>query len=151
MSIEFRQATREDLPVIIQMLAEDELGSVRERFEIPLPQAYYAAFDAIETDPNQEIIVADQDGEVVGSLQLMFLPSLSYQGGLRAQVESVRVIQRLRGQGIGADMMRWAIERARERGCHLMQLTSHKSRVDAHRFYEKLGFVMSHVGMKLDL
>jgi len=151
MPIQVRQATREDLPAIVQMLAEDELGTRRERFEVPLPQSYYEAFDAIESDPNQEIVVAELDGEVIGTLQLMFLPSLSYQGGTRAQVESVRVIQRLRGQGIGADMMCWAIERARQRGCHLMQLTSHRSRADAHRFYEKLGFVKSHVGMKIDL
>jgi len=151
MSIQFRQATQEDLPAIVQILAEDELGVGRERFETPLPPTYYTAFETIESDPNQEIIVVELDREIVGTLQLMFLPSLSYQGGTRAQIESVRVLQRLRGQGIGADMMRWAMERARQRGCHLMQLTSHKSRVDAHQFYEKLGFVMSHVGMKIEL
>jgi len=151
MSIQYRQSTREDLPAIVQMLVEDELGAKRERFETPLPQSYYTAFEAIESNPNQEILVAELDGEVIGTLQLMFLPSLSYQGGTRAQVESVRIVRRLRGQGIGAEMMRWAIERARQRGCHLMQLTSHKSRADAHRFYEKLGFVMSHVGMKIEL
>jgi len=133
------------------MLAEDELGAQREHFETPLPQTYYDAFKAIDGDPNHELIVADVDGEVIGALHLMFLPSISYQGGMRAQVESVRVVQHLRGQGIGADMMRWAMERSRQRGCHLMQLTSHKSRADAHRFYEKLGFVMSHVGMKIKL
>ena len=150
-NVQFRLATREDIPAIVQMLAEDELGAQRERFEIPLPQMYYEAFEAIERDPNQELVVAELDGEVIGTLQLMFLPSLSYQGGTRAQVESVRVVQRLRGQGIGAGMMQWAIERARQRGCHLMQLTSHKSRKDAHRFYERLGFSLSHVGMKIEL
>ena len=150
-NIQFRLATREDIPAIVQMLAEDELGAQRERFETPLPQAYYEAFDTIDRDPNQELVVAELDGEVIGTLQLMFLPSLSYQGGTRAQVESVRVVQRLRGQGIGAGMMQWAIERARQRGCHLMQLTSHKSRKDAHRFYERLGFSLSHVGMKIEL
>jgi len=90
-------------------------------------------------------------GEVIGTLQLMFLQSISYQGGTRAQVESVRVAQHIRGLGIGAEMMTWAIERARQRGCHLMQLTSHKSREDAHRFYERLGFTKSHIGMKINL
>ena len=116
-----------------------------------LPEAYYAAFEAIDADPNNELIVADANGEVIGTLHLMFLPSLSYQGGMRAQVESVRVAKQLRGQGIGADMMKWTIERARQRGCHMMQLTSHKSRTDAHRFYEKLGFTKSHIGMKISL
>jgi GNAT superfamily N-acetyltransferase len=151
LELQFRPATRTDLPVIVRMLAEDELGSQRERFESPLPQVYYAAFEAIVANPNQELIVAELEGEVVGTLQLMYLPSLSYQGGTRAQVESVRVLQRLRGQGIGAKMMEWVIERARQRGCHLMQLTSHKSRAEAHRFYERLGFTKSHVGMKKNL
>ena len=150
-NVQFRLAARADLPAIVQMLAEDELGAQRERFEAPLPQVYYHAFETIETDPNQELVVAEVDGKVVGTLQLMFLPSISYQGGTRAQVESVRVAQRLRGQGIGAEMMKWALERARQRGCHLMQLTSHKSREDAHRFYERLGFTKSHIGMKINL
>jgi len=133
------------------MLAEDNLGAQRERFETPLPQSYYDAFEAIDADPNHELVVAEIDGEVIGTLHLMYLPSISYQGRMRAQVESVRVVSRLRGQGIGAEMMEWALERARRRGCHLMQLTSHKSREDAHRFYERLGFTKSHVGMKITL
>lgn len=146
-----RAATRADLPAIVRMLAEDELGSQRERFETPLPQSYYTAFEAITADGNHELIVAELDGQVVGTLQLTFLPSLSYQGRTRAQVESVRVQQRFRSQGIGAVMMEWVIERARQRGCHLMQLTSHDSRKDAHRFYERLGFKKSHIGMKRNL
>jgi GNAT superfamily N-acetyltransferase len=149
--VSFRPARQADVPVIVQMLVEDELGAQRERFETPLPQAYYSAFEAIQADPNQELIVAELEGEVIGTLQLMYLPSLSYQGGTRAQVESVRVAQGLRGKGIGAEMMKWAIERARQHGCHMMQLTSHKSRTDAHRFYEKLGFTKSHIGMKINL
>ena len=149
--VSFRLARQADVPAIVRMLAEDELGSQRERFETPLPQAYYTAFEAIQADPNQELIVAELAGEVIGTLQLMYLPSLSYQGGTRTQVESVRVTQGLRGKGIGAEMMKWAIERARQRGCHLMQLTSHKSRTEAHRFYEKLGFTKSHIGMKINL
>ena len=151
LNLQFRPATQADLPAIVRMLAEDELGSQRERFETPLPHAYYIAFEAIEADPNQQVIVADLNGEVVGTLQLTFLPSISYQGGVRAQVESVRVLAQLRGQGIGARLMEWAIEQARQRGCHLMQLTSHKSRSGAHRFYEKLGFTKSHIGMKINL
>jgi len=147
----FRPARREDLPIIVWMLAEDDLGSQRERFEEPLPDSYYKAFDEIDKDSNHELIVAEMDGKVVGTLQLMFLQSISYQGGLRAQVESVRVDGKLRNQGIGAEMMKWAIERAKERDAHLVQLTSHKSRNDAHRFYERLGFTKSHVGMKLSL
>jgi GNAT superfamily N-acetyltransferase len=151
MNITFRLARRNDVSAIVRMLAEDELGTQRERFEMPLPQVYYEAFEAIDRDANHELSVAEVDGEVIGTLHLMFLPSISYQGGIRAQVESVRVMQRLRGQGIGAEMMKWAIERARQRGCHLMQLTSHKSRTDAHRFYKRLGFTKSHVGMKKKL
>jgi GNAT superfamily N-acetyltransferase len=149
--VRFRSAKRGDILAIVAMLAEDKLSAQRERFERPLPGAYYAAFEAIAADPNQELIVAELDGEVVGTLQLMYLPSISYQGRTRAQVESVRVLERLRGHGIGAEMMKWAIERARQHGCHLMQLTSHKSRADAHRFYEKLGFTASHIGMKINL
>jgi GNAT superfamily N-acetyltransferase len=148
LNLQFRLATRSDVPAIVRLLAEDDLGAQRERYETPLPQAYYEAFEAIQANPDQELIVADLDGEVIGTLQLMYLPSLSYQGGTRAQVESVRVLGQLRGQGIGARMMAWAIDRARQRGCHMMQLTSHKSRTDAHRFYEKLGFSASHIGMK---
>jgi len=151
LNIQIRLATQTDLPAIVRMLAEDDLGAQRERFEMPLPQAYYDAFEAIEKDQNQELIVAEVDGEVIGILQLMFLPSVSYQGGTRAQVESVRVTQQLRGRGIGVEIMKWAMERARQRGCHLMQLTSHKSREDAHRFYERLGFTKSHIGMKINL
>lgn len=147
----FRQATRADLPSIVRMLADDELGSQRECYEDPLPESYYSAFERIEKDPNHELIVAEQGGQVIGTLHLIFLPSISFQGGLRSQVESVRVDKRLQSQGIGSRMMKWTIERARQRGAHVMQLTSHKTRVDAHRFYERLGFKGSHLGMKLSL
>ena len=147
----FRQATCADLPVIVRMLADDDLGSQRERVENPLPESYFKAFTEIEKDSNHELIVAEMDGKVVGTLHLMFLRSISYQGGLRVQVESVRVDEEFRGQGIGSEMMKWLIERAKERDAHLVQLTSHRSREDAHRFYERLGFNKSHVGMKLSL
>lgn len=149
--VTFRLATRADMPVMIAMLADDALGAKREQYVEPLPQVYYDAFDAIDRDPNNELIVACLDGNVIGMLQLTYVPSLSYQGGWRATVESVRVDTALRGQGIGRQLMLWTIERARARNCHLVQLTSHKTRADAHRFYERLGFEMSHVGMKLSL
>jgi GNAT superfamily N-acetyltransferase len=149
--VAFRLAMRRDLPAIVRMLAEDALGSQREHYEDPLPESYLSAFEQIERDPNHELIVAERDGEVIGTLHLMFLPSISFQGGLRAQVESVRVDRRFQSQGIGSAMMRWSIERAKGRGAHVVQLTTHKTRVDAHRFYERLGFKGSHLGMKLSL
>lgn len=147
----FRLATRADLPSIVRMLADDDLGSQREQVQHPLPETYDLAFEQIVRDANHELIVAERDGEVIGTLHLMFLPSISFQGGLRAQVESVRVDKRFQGQGIGSAMMRWTIERARQRGAHVMQLTTHKTRRDAHRFYGRLGFESSHLGMKLSL
>ena len=147
----FRLARRADLPSIVRMLADDDLGSQRECYEDPLPQSYYSAFEQIESDPNHELIVAERDGEVIGTLHLIFLPSVSFQGGLRAQVESVRVDKRFQSQGIGSQMMQWTMERARQRGAHVIQLTTHKTRLDAHRFYERLGFKGSHLGMKLSL
>ncbi len=149
--ITFRRATREDVASIVRLLAEDDLGSQRERYEDPLPESYYAAFAQINRDANHELIVAEVNREVIGTLHLMFLPSLSYQGGLRAQIESVRVAAKYRSQGVGSELMKWTIARARERGAHLVQITTHGSRVDAHRFYERLGFKGSHLGMKLTL
>lgn len=149
--MQFRRALKADLPAIVHMLADDDLGSKRERDETPLPDSYQLAFEAIDGDSNHELIVAELDGQVVGTLHLMFLPSLSYQGGLRAQVESVRVDRNFQNQRIGSQMMVYAIECARERGAHLMQLTTHATRTDAHRFYERLGFQASHLGMKLNL
>jgi len=150
-NIRFRLAKRADLPSIVRMLADDDLGSQRERYEDPLPEAYSSAFEQIESDPNHELIVAEHDGEVIGTLHLMFLPSISFQGGLRAQIESVRVDKRFQSQGIGSAMMGWSIQGAKQRGAHVVQLTTHKTRVDAHRFYERLGFKGSHLGMKLSL
>ena len=147
----FRLARRADLPAIVRMLADDELGSQRERYTEPLPESYYAAFELIERDSNHELIVAELKGKVIGTLHLMFLPSLSFQGGLRAQVESVRVDGSHQGQGIGSEMMKWTIERAKGRGAHVVQLTTHRSREAAHPFYERLGFKGTHLGMKLSL
>lgn len=149
--ITFRLAKRVDLPSVVRLLADDELGSQRERFEDPLPESYITAFEQIHSDPNHDLVVAELNGEVIGTLQLMLLPSISFQGGLRAQIESVRVDRLHQSQGIGSEMMKWAIERAKDRGAHILQLTTHLSRKDAHRFYKRLGFKGTHLGMKLSL
>jgi ribosomal protein S18 acetylase RimI-like enzyme len=149
--IEFRIASRADVLEIVRMLADDHLGQKREHFADPLPETYYRAFETIESDPNNELIVAVQNERVVGTLQLTYTPSLSHQGSWRATIESVRTASDLRGQGIGSALVKWAVERARERGCAMVQLSSDSSRVDARRFYERLGFTASHVGMKLKL
>lgn len=147
----FRDATEADLAAVVALLADDPLGATRESPGAELPPAYAEAFAAIAADPNNRLIVADDEGAVVGCLQLTFIPGLSRQGMTRALVEAVRVDAACRGAGIGRRMMAWAIERARQRGCGMIQLTSDKSRTDAHRFYEALGFVRSHEGMKLML
>lgn len=149
--LSFRLATRADVPTLVAMLADDPLGAQREQYVDPLPQAYYDAFDALDRDPNNELILACLDGKIIGMLQLTYIPSLSYQGGWRATIESVRIDAAYRSQGIGRQLMLWTLERAKARGCHLAQLTTHKSRTDAHRFYERLNFEKSHVGMKLSL
>ena len=150
-ALKMRLATAEDLPAIVHLLADDFLGQQREDLSEPLNENYINAFKEIDADANNELIVAELDGKVIGTLQLTFTPSLSYRGSKRCTVESVRVDTSLRGKGIGREMMLWAIERAKEKGCISMQLTSHKDREDAHRFYEQLGFAKSHVGMKLSL
>ena len=144
-----RRATTQDLPAIVRLLADDPLGARRERYRLPLPASYQAAFDAIDRDPNQELCVACLGESVVGVLQLTFIPYLTYQGGWRALIEGVRIAPELRSRGLGRILFEWAIERARARGCHMVQLTSDKSRPDAIRFYQALGFVASHEGMKL--
>ncbi|MFL6467782.1 MAG: GNAT family N-acetyltransferase [Pyrinomonadaceae bacterium] len=146
-----RMATFDDLPIIVRMLADDFLGGERENVEESISENYLRAFREIENDPNNELIVADLDGNVVGIFQLTFTPSLSFQGSKRCTIESVRVDSNLRGQGIGREMMLWAVERAKEKGCVSMQLTTHSDRKDAHRFYEGLGFKGTHLGMKLKL
>ncbi|MPY73686.1 MAG: GNAT family N-acetyltransferase [Alphaproteobacteria bacterium] len=149
--ISFRDAAREDLPKIVGLLANDPLGSKRERFEDPLPDCYSRAFDAIAADPNNRLIVVEHDGAVIGTLQLTFIPNMTYQGGIRAQIEGVRVDDAYRSRQIGKRLFEWTIAEARRHGCHMVQLTADKTRPDAHRFYESLGFAASHVGMKLYL
>lgn len=136
--IRFRLATENDLDRIVAMLADDVLGSKRERYENPLPDSYIKAFQAITTDPNNELVVACNDNEVIGVQQ-------------RATIEGVRTAASVRSMGVGTELIKWGIERAKERGCHIVQLTSDKSRPDALRFYERLGFIPTHEGLKLKL
>jgi ribosomal protein S18 acetylase RimI-like enzyme len=147
----FRSANLTDLGTIVEMLADDYLGAKRERLEYPLPSEYNRAFKAINADPNIELVVACLDGVVVGMLQLTFIPGLSRVGAWRALIESVRVAGKHRSTGIGTKLLQEAIEMARERGYHMIQLTTDKSRTEAKRFYESLGFIASHEGMKLIL
>jgi GNAT superfamily N-acetyltransferase len=150
-NFQIRLASQADLPEVVRLLADDDLGRQRERYELPLPECYDAAFNQINGSSFFELIVAEMNDRIIGTLQLIFIPSISFQGGLRAQVESVRVDEALRNQGIGSELMKWAMDRARQRGAHILQLTTHQSRKDAHRFYERLGFSGSHLGMKISL
>ncbi|HZH89684.1 MAG TPA: GNAT family N-acetyltransferase [Pyrinomonadaceae bacterium] len=151
LNFSIRGATRDDVPEIVRLLADDPLGSRRENYQNPLPQSYYAAFDEINRDPHNQLVIAEVGSVVVGTLQLTFIPYLTYQGGKRAQIEAVRVDRQYRSYGIGGKLFEWAIIRAREEQCHMVQLTTNNTRSDAHRFYERLGFVASHSGMKLEL
>lgn len=148
--MKFRKAREKDLSDIVRMIADDQLGKEREDFRIPLPIVYLQAFKQIDSDPNQELIVVEnEDHEIIGTLQLSFLKYLTYQGGTRAQIEAVRIRKDMTGKGIGKQMFEWAISRAKERNAHLLQLTTDKQRSDAIRFYENLGFSKSHEGMKM--
>ena len=143
--MKFRKANRNDVLDIVKMIAHDKLGKLREDFKDPLPDKYYAAFDNIKNDNNQELMVLENDTrEIVGTFQLSFIQYMTYQGGIRAQIEAVRIREDHRGKGVGEKMFIWAIERAKERKAHLIQLTTDKKRPDAIRFYEKLGFQASH-------
>ncbi|MFI0366354.1 GNAT family N-acetyltransferase [Actinomadura sp. 1N219] len=147
----FREATADDLPQIVRLLADDPLGATRETPGDEIPDAYFTAFTAIEKDPNNSVIVAEVAGEIAGTLQLTFIPGLTYTGSERAQIEGVRVAASQRGRGLGQDMLNFAIDRARARGCRVVQLTTDRQRPDAVRFYQKIGFRPSHMGMKFHL
>lgn len=145
-----RKAKHEDLAAIVHMLSDDELGSKREDYRQPLPKAYEEAFDSINTDKNQELmVVTNARGEVVGTLQLTFIQYLTYKGGVRTQIEAVRIRKDQRGKGLGKELFEWVINRSKARGAHVLQLTTDKQRPDAIHFYEDLGFVASHEGMKI--
>ena len=149
-SITIRHARRDDVGVIVAMLAYDSLGSARERLEDPLPPSYFHAFEALANASHIQLVVAeDGAGAVVGCLQLCILPGLSSQGASRGLIEDVRVATHCRSRGIGEQMVQWAVVEARARECKLVELLTHHTRVDAQRFYERLGFARSHVGMTL--
>lgn len=151
MEVILRRACKEDLPAIVQLLADDGLGNGREDARLPLDQAYVSAFDALDGDPNQFLAVA-QEGEVIAAtMQLTFIAGISRKGAWRCQIEAVRVAATHRGSGLGQRMFEFAIAESRSRGCSLVQLTTEKTREDAHRFYDRLGFVASHIGYKLKL
>lgn len=145
-----RHATERDVPEIVALLADDVLGSQRERSNADLAP-YYAAFARIAVHQNQDLLVVERAAAVVGTLDIAILASLSRQGALRMQVEAVRIARSERGTGLGTAIFAWVIDHARREGCGLVQLTTDRTREDAHRFYERLGFTPSHVGYKLDL
>jgi len=151
LSLTFRRTRLADLERVVQLLADDPLGSERESFTTPLEHGYLQAFASIEADPNNELVVVERGGVIIGVLQITFIPSITYRGSWRALIEGVRVAAEARSAGVGRQLIQWAIDRARERGCALVQLTSDKARPDAIRFYQSLGFAPSHEGMKLRL
>ena len=148
--VTIRRARRDDVARIVAMLADEPLGGQRERLEDPLPQVYFDAFERVARDPNIQLVVAeDGEGAVVGCLQLCILPGVSSQGASRGLLEDVRVASDCRSRGIGEQLVQWAAAEARARGCKLVELLTHQTRVDAQRFYERLGFARSHVGMTI--
>ncbi|MFG2814616.1 GNAT family N-acetyltransferase [Streptomyces sp. NPDC048410] len=147
--LDIRPATPDDLPAIVAMLADDPLGAQRESPDDLTP--YLSAFERLDIDPNQHLVVAVRDGRVIGTLQLTIIPGLSRKGATRSLIEAVRVHADERGSGLGSELIEWAVDTSRRLGCHLVQLTSDKTRTDAHRFYERLGFTASHEGFKLSL
>lgn len=149
--LHIRPAVVGDLDAIVRLLADDAFACHYESYASPLPPSYAEGFAEIAADPNNKLVVVECAGAVIGVLQLTIIPGISFQGRRRAQIESVRVDRRYRCQGVGTQLVTWAIEQARQRGCRLIQLTSHHERTAAHRFYERLGFRASHVGMKLTL
>jgi len=149
--VTFRIATEEELDRVVEMLADDVLGNSREQYEQPLPDSYIKAFQAISKDPNNELVVVVLGNEIIGVLQITYTPYITHQGGWRATIEGVRTSSLVRGKGIGSEFIQWAIQRAKERGCHMIQLTTDKKREDALRFYQRLGFEASHEGLKLHI
>ncbi len=150
-NLNIRKASVSDIAAVINLIADDQLGATREQVSGPVSLVYRTAFERIERQNGNDIYVAEIDGEIIGCMQLTFITGLSRKGLTRCQIEAVRVSKTLRSQGIGKKMMVYAIDLAKTSGCGLVQLTTDNTREDAHRFYKKLGFVGSHVGMKLDL
>ncbi len=148
---QYRIATEDDLYDVVRLLVQDQLGSGRETLSDPLPQKYLDAFNAMQRQDGNDVIVQIIDGKIVGCYQLTVIHGISRSGSTRAQIEGVRVDHEMRGSGLGHQLFEDAIERSRQAGCQLVQLTTDKSRDDAHRFYEQLGFEASHIGYKLAL
>ena len=149
--LNFRTATEADLPFILQLAQQDDIGAQRDPLRSDHQSEALRGLRAINADPNHNLIIVEQDGQAVGSFQLSFITGVSRLGAWRGQIEAVRVSAQSRGQGIGTEMMRWALKMREERGCNLVQLTSDRKREAAHRFYENLGFSASHTGFRLKL
>lgn len=146
-----RKVTRNDIPHIVRLLANDPLGKKRESYQDPLPQEYYAAFSEIDGDKNNYLIVVEDNGKIIGTSQLTIITYITYRGEKRGQIEGVRIDESYRGQGIGKLMIEWSISKSRDLGCHVVQLTMDKQRDETIQFYKKLGFVVSYEGLKLNL
>ena len=151
MNLKFREALEMDIPYLVEMLSDDELGAIREDNSSPINQNYLKAFHSIEKNPSNELVVVENNGELVGMLQLTFIPYLTHIGSWRCLIEGVRIRSKYRGQGLGNEFFEWAIERAKTKRCNIVQLTSDKQRPDALRFYENLGFEATHEGFKMKL
>lgn len=151
MTIRYRRATHLDVPAIVALLADDILGATREGDLLNCSKRYDEAFTEIDADGNQYLCVVEDDGNIVGTLQLIFIPGLARNGAKRGQIEAVRIANERRGQNLGEEMVRWAVEKCRSKGCSIVQLTTDKSRPDAHRFYDRLGFEPTHIGYKMIL
>ncbi|UXY28649.1 GNAT family N-acetyltransferase [Streptomyces sp. HUAS TT20] len=147
--LEIRPVIADDIPAVVGMLADDPLGARRESPDDLAP--YLTALERLSADPNQRVVVAVREGRVIGTLQLTLIPGLSRRGATRSIIEAVRIHADERGSGLGTQLIQWAIDKSRDQGCQLVQLTSDVSRTDAHRFYERLGFTASHLGFKLQL
>ena len=151
MNLTFRQATQNDLPELIVLLADDKLGKSREDTSVPVNKEYLIAFEKISNDKNNELIVVENHSKIVGMLQLTFIPYLTHIGSLRCLIEGVRISSKSRGLGLGTKTFQWAISYAKNKNCNIVQLSSNKQRLEAIKFYENLGFEASHEGFKLNL
>ncbi|MCP4077930.1 MAG: GNAT family N-acetyltransferase [Gammaproteobacteria bacterium] len=149
--ITFRKANEKDLAFLIQMLSDDQLGSQRENYALPLDECYEQAFQVINSDPNNDLVVVEYENQIAGMLQITFIPYLTYMGSWRCLIEGVRIHKDFRGRGLGTRLMEWAIDRAKSRKCAMLQLTSNKQRSSAIKFYKQFGFEASHEGFKLYL
>jgi len=151
MNLNFRRATENDILNLVNLLADDDLGSQREDISMPLNQSYIDAFHSIDKDPNNELTVVESNTAMIGMLQLTFIPYLTHTGSWRCQIEGVRIAGNYRGKGLGSEFISWAIKRAKEKNCRIVQLTSDKQRPGALKFYESLGFAATHEGFKLNI